>query len=73
MTDEIVSGKVVHYIGTADVREITQDQWDSISIKQDTTVWSAENGFRIDVAVISDDAMAYIESDPLLVITDAPV
>lgn len=71
--ESLASGKVVKYIGTADVREIDKKGWDDANVTdQGKVVWSKENNFTVPVADLSDSAVAYCdERDSGFVVTDA--
>lgn len=67
------SGKVVKYIGTADVREINANSWKAAGIEdQEMVRWNSENGWTVPVADLSKDAVAYLDNDDDgFVVTDA--
>lgn len=61
--------KCVKYIGVADVRRISDDDWDKISVRmQGTVVWDASNGFTVIGERLRDGAIAYLRSDPEFVV-----
>ena len=63
--------KCVKYIGVADVRRISDDDWDKIHIRmQGTVVWDAGNGFTVLGERLRDGAIAYLRSDPDFVVVD---
>ncbi len=56
--------KAVKYIGLADNRVITGEQWGATGIRgQETTIWSAENGFTILGDRFGKGALDYLEED----------
>jgi hypothetical protein len=57
--------KYVKYLGVADVRRISDDDWDKISVRlQGTVEWNALNGFTVLGERLRDGAIAYLRSDP---------
>lgn len=69
---EIVSGKVVKYIGTSDVRIIDQAAWKNVDVEdQGKVVWSEKNKWRVDAADLSDGALAYCDEAADFAIVDA--
>lgn len=57
--------KCVKYIGVADVRRISDDDWDKIDVRmQGTVIWDAGNGFTVLGERLRAGAVAYLESDP---------
>jgi hypothetical protein len=61
---KVASGKVVQYVGTADVREIDKAAWDNVGVSDQTkVVWSAKNKFQVAVEDLSDDAVRYLDED----------
>lgn len=71
--DAVVSGKVVKYVGTADVREINAASWRQAGVDdQDMVRWEKKNKWQVAVADLSKKAVAYLENeDSGFVITDA--
>jgi len=70
----VASGKVVKYVGTADVRRISAADWRKADVEDQNQVeWSKDNKFTVPVADLSDNAMQIIEKDSGFVITDADV
>lgn len=60
----VKSGKVVKYIGTADVREIDARSWSSVGAKdQKKVVWSRKNKWTVPVSELSDEAVRYCDED----------
>jgi hypothetical protein len=72
---KVASGKVVKYVGTADVREIDANAWRNVGVEdQGKLVWDAKNKHTIPVADISKGALQYLdETDAGFVVTDADV
>ena len=63
--------KCVKYIGVADVRRISDDDWDKIHLRmQGSVVWDAVNGFTELGERLRDGAIAYLRSDPDFVVVD---
>ena len=61
--------KCVKYIGIADVRRISDDDWDNVSVRlQGTVIWDAGNGFTVLGERLRDGAVAYLQSDPDFVV-----
>lgn len=61
--------KCVKYIGVADVRRISDGDWDKINVRlQGTVEWTALNGFTVLGERLRDGAIAYLESDPEFVV-----
>jgi hypothetical protein len=61
--------KCVKYIGIADVRRISDDDWDKINVRlQGTVVWDAGNGFTVLGERLRDGAIDYLRSDPDFVV-----
>ena len=73
-TPPVASGKVVVYVGTADIRTIDKAAWDAVGVKDQGKVeWSRKNNFSVPVADLSDAAVAYCEEqDKGFVVKDAP-
>lgn len=71
----VLSGKVVRYIGTADVREIDKAGWDNAGVTdQNKVVWNRKNNWTVPVEDLSDAAVAYAdEQDSGFVVTDLDV
>lgn len=74
-TPKVTSGKVVVYVGSADVRSIDKAAWDAVGVKdQNKVVWDKKNNFTVPVADLSDAAVAYCdEQDKGFVVRDAQV
>jgi hypothetical protein len=71
---KLASGKVVKYIGTADVREIDSAAWKNVGVEQGKVVWDSRNKHSVPVADLSKDALAYLENDDDgFVVVDADV
>lgn len=72
-TAKVASGKVVKYIGTADVRKINASAWKSIGVEdQHQVVWDKSNRYSVPVAELSAAAVRYLdEDDSGFVVTDA--
>lgn len=71
---KVASGKVVKYIGTADVREIDAAGWKNAGIEHGKVVWDSKNKHSVPVADLSKDALAYLENDDDgFVVVDADV
>lgn len=63
--------KCVKYIGVADIRRISDDDWDAIKVRMQGTVqWDAANGFTVLGERLRDGAVAYLRSDPEFVVVD---
>jgi hypothetical protein len=61
--------KCVKYIGIADIRRITDDDWDKIKVRlQGTVQWDKLNGFTVLGERLRDGAIAYLQSDPDFVV-----
>lgn len=61
---KVASGKVVKYIGTADVREIDKAGWDNAGVTdQNKVVWNRKNKWTVPVEDLSDAAVAYCDND----------
>lgn len=58
--------KAVKYIGIADTRIITADQWrEEQGIRgQDTVVWNKANGFTVLGDRLKADAIKHLKEDP---------
>ena len=60
--------KAVKYIGIADVRRITDEEWAATGIRgQETTIWTAANGFTILGDRFTQGAIDYFGDDPQFV------
>jgi len=71
-TDAPTSGQVVHFIGRADERHITEADWKSIGVtNQKDTSWLAGNRHRIAVKDLSKEALEYFDRDGDFVVEDA--
>jgi hypothetical protein len=56
--------KAVKYIGVADVRRITDEEWAATGVRgQDTTTWNAGNGFTILGDRFTQGAIDYFNDD----------
>jgi hypothetical protein len=63
--------KCVKYIGIADIRRISDADWDAIKIRlQGTVQWDKLNGFTVLGDRLRDDAVAYLRSDPEFVVVN---
>jgi hypothetical protein len=61
--------KCVKYIGVADVRRISDDDWDAIKVRmQGTVIWDASNGFTVLGERLRDGAVDYLRTDPEFVV-----
>lgn len=57
-------GKVVKYVGTADVREIDAASWANVGAEgQKKLVWSKKNRFSIPASELTKEALAYVDND----------
>ena len=67
------SGKVVKYVGTADVREIDAAAWKAVDVEDQNLVrWNKANNWTVSVEDLSDDAVAYLdEKDSGFVLSNA--
>ncbi len=74
-TKKVASGKVVKYIGTADVREINEKSWRDVGVEDQGLVrWDKGNRWSVPVADLTKDAVAYCEKDDAtFVVADAEV
>lgn len=60
-------GNYIKYFGTADVRQITADEWAQAGVKDMPTVtWHAGNGYMVPREIFTDDAWPFIKADTLL-------
>lgn len=75
MAKAAAAGKVVKYVGTADVREIDAAAWRNAGVEEQTkVVWSAANGWQVDAADLNEAALNYCDTgDSGFVVTDASV
>lgn len=63
--------KCVKYIGIADIRRISDDDWDKIKVRlQGTVQWDKSNGFTVLGERLRDGAIAYLRSDPDFVVVN---
>lgn len=63
--------KVVKYVGTADVREITEANWRAIEITDQKTVrWSRDNNYTVPAKDLSSAALDYVQRDEGLVVVE---
>ena len=71
----VLSGKVVKYVGTADVREIDAASWKSVGVDgQHKVVWSKQNKFQVPAADLTPEAVQYLdEEESGFVVLDADV
>lgn len=70
----LVSAKFVHYVGTANVREIDTASWDHVGVTDhEPRVWQKANGWGIPVDQFTDDALAWLETQREFVIKDVEV
>ena len=61
--------KAVRYIGIADIRRISDADWDVIKVRlQGTVQWDATNGFTVLGERLRDDAVKYLDGDPEFVV-----
>ena len=61
--------KCVRYIGIADIRRITDDDWDRINVRlQGTVQWDKMNGFTVLGERLRDGAISYLREDPDFVV-----
>lgn len=59
---KVASGKVVKYVGTADVREIDKAGWENAGVTdQNKVVWNKKNRWTVPVEDLSDAAVAYCD------------
>jgi hypothetical protein len=71
-TDAPATSKVVHYVGRADERHITETSWKSIGVTdQKDTSWVIGNRHRIALKDFSKAALEYFERDGDFVTEDA--
>lgn len=69
---KLASGKVVKYIGTADIRRISAADWRNAGVDEQLQIeWHRGNKFTVPVDQFTDDAMQYLESDSGFAIVDA--
>jgi hypothetical protein len=55
--------RVVRYIGTADERLISREDWDNVGIDHDGAKWFKGNKWEIDASKFSDDCLNYFAND----------
>lgn len=55
--------KVVRYVGTADVREISEAAFEQVGVKQKDARWDRSNRFQIPAKEFSKEALAYFENE----------
>jgi hypothetical protein len=71
---ELVSGKVVKYVGIHGAREINEEAWDAVGSKTKLIRWDASNNYTVDAAELDDVALHYCDQvDSGFVVMDAPV
>lgn len=62
--------RYVKYVGLSHQRMITANDWRSVRIAADTTVWNAQNGFAVPLDRFTEDQIRKaIDPDPNFVIT----
>lgn len=60
----------IKYIGTADVRTISQEEWSAIGVKSEASRWDSENGFAQELNdqaaewLLSHDARNFVQEEP---------
>jgi hypothetical protein len=55
---------VVEYIGSADVRKVTADEWVLAGVEgQAETVWDSSNGFKVKASELSPAALKVLEAN----------
>lgn len=54
---------LMQYVGTANVREIDEEDWRQMGIDQSTLIWDAENQYRVELDRISAPAQAHLRTD----------
>jgi hypothetical protein len=66
--------KVVKYVGSADVRIITAEQWLGASVLDQKTVeWNRANGHEVPAANLNADALRYVdERDTGFLVVEVP-
>lgn len=65
--------ETIKYIGTASTRIIRENEWDVAGVtKQKTVIWSAENGWTVPAADLSQAARDAIKGDPFFVVQGGP-
>lgn len=57
------SGQYVHYVGTADEREISKSDWKAVDLTHDSVKWDKDNAFHVPVEDISAEAWPFIDAD----------
>lgn len=73
MAGKLVTGKVVSYIGSSDIRIISEADWDAVNIKQDGAEWSSRNGWQIPIEFFCDDALVWMQSQSEFAVTSLTV
>lgn len=54
--------KVVKYVGSADVRVITDEQWLGAGVTEQKTVeWNRANGHEVNASDLNADALRYVD------------
>lgn len=70
---EAATKKVVKYVGTADIREITAAQWKGAGVEnQKGSEWNVANGHELPASDFNSDAMRYFERDSGFKVQDVP-
>lgn len=60
-------GNWIKYFGTADVRQITAEEWKAEGVDDmETVVWHAGNGYMVPRERFTDAAWPFIKADTLL-------
>jgi hypothetical protein len=71
---KLTSPQMVHYIGTANVREIDTASWDIVEATDHQKIrWDRSNGWAIPVDKFSDTALSWLDTQPDFVIKDVEV
>lgn len=68
--------KMVRYMGTAHIRQITAMEWQKVGVNDmETVVWHKANNWTVPASKFSDEAWPFIEADEKLVVTgeDTPL
>lgn len=60
---EQMSGDVVFYTGTSDVREISKKDWASIGVNHPAVRWDKDNRFAVPTEGLSQEVMDYLLND----------
>lgn len=55
--------RVVKYVGTADERVISREDWANVDIDHDGAKWFVGNKWQIDATKFSDDALNYFANE----------